>query len=269
MSGNAREAGRTTIDRLLSLLDAFDGADLSLAEVAERSRLPLTTAHRMLGALQAWGGVERGPSGRYRVGLRIWELGTKASAPVSLREIALPVLQELCAATRENVQLAIRDHHSALVIERLAGPRAARTRTEVGGRLPLHATGVGKVLLAAEPALLRELIAVGLCRYTRHTMVMPGGLAASLARTRATGIATVIEEMTLGTNSLAAPVTDAGGTVRAALGVVGPSYVPPMRYAAALRSAALQVSRRVAAAEAAAQGRAVSVRDRPPVRSGR
>lgn len=145
MSGNARDPGRSTIDRVLTLLDVFDGGDLTLAEIAVRSGLPLTTCHRLLAILERWEGVERLPSGQYRIGVHLWEIGTWAAA-TSLREIALPFMQDLYESTRENVQLAIRDHHSALIIERLTGLRAVRTVSWVGRRLPLHATGVGKLL---------------------------------------------------------------------------------------------------------------------------
>ena len=173
MSGNAREPGRSTIDRLLTLLDVFDGTDLTLAEIAERAGLPLTTAHRMLCALERWGGIERAPSGHFRVGVRLWELGTRAAIPSGLREAALPLMQNLCESTT-NVQLAIRDGYDALIIERLKGLRAVPTVTEVGGRLPLHATGVGKVLLAAAPADdLVRLLQRGLARWTPYTMTTP------------------------------------------------------------------------------------------------
>lgn len=245
MSGNAREPGRSTVDRLLTLLDVFDGGDLSLVEVADRSRLPLSTAHRMLAALESWGGVERGTSGRYRVGVRLWALGARASAPSAMREAALPVMQDLYEATHENVQLAIREGHSALVVERLTGMRSVVTRTEVGGRLPLHATGVGKVLLAAEPRLLPELYAGGLRRYTRHTVVLPQRLAAALTRIRETGVAYAAEEMTLGAGSVATPVVGAGGTVRAALSIVAHSHIELSRFAGVLHRASRELSRRL------------------------
>ncbi len=248
MSGNAREPGRSTVHRLLTLLDVFDGTQLALADVAERSGLPLTTAHRMLTALEQWGGVERDDNGHYRVGIRLWELGTLSPTATSLRELALPPMQDLYESTHENIQLAIRDQHSALIIERLTGVRAVATCTHVGRRLPLHATGVGKLLLAyAHFDLLAELHHEGLRRFTPYTLVMPGRLNAALTTTRATGLGTSREEMTLGAVSIAAPITDAAGTVQAAIGIVIHSHLNIARYEPALRAAALQISRRIAA----------------------
>ncbi|WP_326836869.1 IclR family transcriptional regulator [Amycolatopsis rhabdoformis] len=250
MSGNAREPGRSTIDRLFTLLGVFDGGERTLAEIAALAGLPLTTAHRMLGALEAWGGVERTPSGSYRIGLRLWELSTRSAAAASLRELALPMMQDLYEITHANVQLVVRDDDTALVVERLAGLRSVPTSSEVGGRLPLHATAVGKVLLAHGPArLLTELGQRGLRRYTPYTLVMPGRLAASVGSTRETGLGTAHEELTLGAASIATAVTDATGSVRAALGIVTHSHIALARYESALRSAADGVSQRLAASE--------------------
>ena len=244
MSGNARESGRSTIDRLLSLLDVFDGGDLTLAEVSERSGLPLTTTHRMLAALEQWGGVEREvESGGYRVGMRLWELGTRATGPSRLRELALPIMQDLYESTHQNVQLAVLDHGTALVIERLTGRRAVRTATEVGGRLPLHATGVGKALLASSPATLHALTSRRLTRYTPHTLVMPGALAAAVERARATSLAYSREEMTLGAASLATTVDVGHESRSAAIGIVTHSRVDLARYEGMVHRAGRSLSR--------------------------
>ncbi|MFF4600932.1 IclR family transcriptional regulator [Amycolatopsis sp. NPDC001319] len=246
MSGNAREPGRSTIDRLFTLLDVFDGTELTLAEITERSGLPLTTAHRILASLERCGGVERGPAGTYRIGLRLWALSTRSSAGAALRERASRPMRDLYDATHATVQLAVLDHHSALVIERLTGLHAAADRTEVGGRLPLHASAVGKVLLAHGPAgLLAELGELGergLRRHTPHTLVMPGRLAASVRATRETGFGTSHEELVLGAASLAVPVTGADGVVHAALGLVARSHASLARHAGLLRAAADRIS---------------------------
>ncbi|MEV0070875.1 MULTISPECIES: IclR family transcriptional regulator [unclassified Amycolatopsis] len=250
MSGNARDPGRSTIDRLFTLLGVLGDGELTLAEIAQRSGLPLTTAHRILAAAEAWGGVERDPSGTYRIGLRLWELSNRSAAPAPLREIALPVLQDLYEATRASVHLVVLDRDSALVVERVAGLRSVATRAEVGERLPLHATAVGKVLLAhSSPALLAELGSRGLRRHTPHTVVMPGRLAASVRAARDVGVATAHEEFALGAASIAAAVTGCDGSLRAAVGVVTYSHVTLTRYEAALRSATDRISRRLAARE--------------------
>jgi len=244
MSGNAREAGRSTLDRLFALLDVFDGSDLTLGEIAERADLPPSTTHRMLAALSEWSAIERATSGRYRVGVRLWELGTTAATPRHLRSAALPGMQELHQATKENVQLAIEDRGGALVVEKVTGAHAVPTVTELGGRLPLHATGVGKVLLAhANGDLLEHMHRNGLRRYTAYTLAMPGRLASSLSQTRDSGVGAVREEMTLGASSLAVPIVDAIGRTTAALGIVAHSRFELGRHVGRLRRAADEVSR--------------------------
>jgi len=249
MSGNAREAGRSTLDRVLSLIDAIDSGDLTLTEIAERSQLPLTTASRILSALERWGGVERSTTRTYQIGVRLWEIGARASSASSLRDTAFPVMHRLLDSTRENVQLAILDKQSALVIERLTTAVAVPTITKVGRRLPLHASAVGKVLLAyAGPELLSQLCEQGLTRFTPYTQVMPGRLAASLANVRKDGCAVTREELTVGTVSVAAPITGPNGSVYAALGIVVRSRVDVGQHTSAVREAAGQISRALAAA---------------------
>jgi DNA-binding IclR family transcriptional regulator len=113
--------------------------------------------------------------------------------------------------------------------------------------LPLHCTGVGKVLLAyAPPELLDELLEAGLTRYTAHTVVTPGHLRRALAEVRRTGVAFAREEMTLGSTSVASPIFDAQGRVAAALAVVLRVSRPDLkRLAPAVHTAAISASRQL------------------------
>src|SRR5881628_2986134 len=98
-----RPATRSASDRLLAVLGAFDrdSPALSLAEISRRAELPLTTAHRLVGALTAWGALERDESGGYHIGLRLWELGALAPRGLALREAAMPFLEDLYESTHE------------------------------------------------------------------------------------------------------------------------------------------------------------------------
>ncbi len=137
------------IGRALQILGAFnaDHAHLSLSDLARRARLPVSTVHRMLGELLAWGALERDAQGRYRVGLRLWEVGSLAPRSQGIRELALPHLHDLSSLTRENVQLAVRDGSEVVFVERIGADGAVPTLTRVGGRLAITATGAGLVLL--------------------------------------------------------------------------------------------------------------------------
>ena len=146
-------AGQSVISKVVSVLEAFstDVPRLSLKQLAESTGLPQSTTYRLASELVAWGGLERVEGGGYQIGLRLWEIGALAVRGESLREIAVPFMQDLYNATRENVHLAILDGTEALYIEKITGRGAARAVSRRGGRLPLHATGVGKVLLAYAP----------------------------------------------------------------------------------------------------------------------
>ena len=110
----------------------------------------------IVGALTAWGALERDAEGLYHVGLRLWELAALAPRGLALRQAALPYLEDLYEATHENVQLAVRDGAEAVYIEWLAGRSAVGVHIRVGARWPLHATGVGLALLAHETPGFQE-----------------------------------------------------------------------------------------------------------------
>jgi DNA-binding IclR family transcriptional regulator len=249
MAGNTASPGQSVSGRLLAVLDCFDVAHpaLTLTEIATRAGLPLSTAKRLIAELVAWGGLERLPDGRgFRIGIRLWRVGSLAPAQRVLSEAALPFMQDLCEATQENVQLAVLDEGEALCIEKISSQRAVPTATLVGGRLPLHATAVGKVLLAFSPSQVpHDLAAGGLASLTRNTIVQPGRLAAALAAVVEQGVAYSYEEMTLGAVSVAAPVHDSSGALRGALGIVTHSHLRVDRLGPAVRTAALGISRRL------------------------
>jgi DNA-binding IclR family transcriptional regulator len=226
--------------RVLDVLAAFDGTDLTLTAIARRAGIPLTTAHRIVGELAAWGALERAEDGRYRIGLRLWEVGALAPRGLGLRERAMPFLEDLYEVTRQNVQLAVLDGHDAVYVERLSGRGAVNVITRVGGRLPLHATGVGLVLLAyASPDVQDAVLGAPLLRYTARTICRPDELRRTLAEVRRTGVAISDGQIELIALAIAAPVRGPRGEVVAALSVVVPAdggearlYVPVVRAAA-------------------------------------
>jgi DNA-binding IclR family transcriptional regulator len=231
---------------LLAVLDCFDVAHpaLSLTEVATRSGLPISTARRLITELRDWGGLERLADGRYRIGIRLWTIGSLAPQQRGLREAALPAMHDLFQATQENIQLTVPEGTQALCIEKISSTRAVATQTHIGGRLPLHATGVGKAILAfAGKPLLGSVVEAGLARMTPHTITEPGRLAAALAEVRKSGVAYSYEEMTLGAVSVAAPILALDGRVRGALGIVAHSRAAVDRLAPAVRTAALGIAR--------------------------
>lgn len=249
MAGGTGRPGQSVTSRVLAILDTFDLAhpQLSLTEISRRTGLPLATTHRLVNELLAWHGLHRRDDGRYEVGLRLWEVGLLAPLHGTLREAALPFLQSLYEATRENVHLAVRDGNHALYVEKLAGHRSVPIVSRIGGRLPLHATGVGKAILAHEtPDFRQSYLAQPLARPTRYTIAEPGRLLADLLRTVQRGYAVTREEMTLGTCSVAAPIVDHLGRPVAAVAVVVASVrVEPAKLAPPVRQAAEGIAARL------------------------
>jgi DNA-binding IclR family transcriptional regulator len=248
MAGGSTEwRGRSVISKVVALLDAFTPTtpELSLNELAAETGLPVSTTYRLASELVAWGGLERVAGGGYRIGLRLWELGSLAPRGESLREVALPFMSDLYEATRENVHLAVLDGTEVLYVEKLSGRRAMTVRTRRGGRLPLHATAAGKVLLAHAPeSLFREMVAAGLRRYTAHTIIAPGHLRRALTDIRRSGIGYAREELTVGTLSVASAILDGEGDAVAALSVTLRSGRGDLRrLGPAVHTAAISISR--------------------------
>ena len=233
-------AGVTVTSRVLSILASFDAEhpSLTLTEIAQRAELTLPTAHRLVRELTAWGAVRRTSLGQYVIGRRMWDLGLLAPVQTGLRDVASPFLHDLYGATLATVHLAVRDGARALYLDCVSGHASVPVVSKAGSRLPLHSTGVGKVLLAHAPASLRhEVLAAPLPRFTPYTVIQPGRLEGQLQRVEQDGYATTTEEMTLGACSIALPVRVAERTV-ASLGVVVPDLssrkhlIPAMRVAA-------------------------------------
>jgi len=249
MAGNVTAPGASVSSRLLAVLGAFDeGArQLSLSELSRRSGLPLSTTHRLLAELVEWGALRRADDGRYVLGRRMWEIGLLAPIQVEVREIASPFLSDVFAATQATVHLAVREGVRALYVERLSGHRSVPVVSSVGSRLPLHATGVGKALLAsAPPADRAEYLRGPLVRCTPYTLT-GSRLARELAVVRRRGWARTAEEMTLGSCSVAVPVAGRDGDTAAALGLVVHSVRRDLdKWVPALRRAAAGIAQRLA-----------------------
>lgn len=257
MLRSVEEAGAAVVGtgsvtaRALQLLDAFspERSALTLTDLARRAGLPLSTAHRLVHDLATWGALERDASGRYRIGLRLWEVASLAPRGLALRELALPYLEDLSQVSHENVQLGVREGLEVVFVERIAGRGAVPVLTRVGGRFPLPPTGLGLVLLAHAPADVQEqVLAAPLSRFTAHTIVSATQLRQVLAEVRRLGHAVSDRQVTTDSVSVAAPVWGEEGSVIAAISVVvRHDGLPPSTLVPAVRAAARGISRAVGA----------------------
>ena len=227
----------------MAVLDSFSHEQpvQTLSEIQQAAGLASATTHRIVSELVEWGALERVSWGRYRVGMRLWQLGSLAPQARDLRDVALPFLQDLLDVTHEVVHLVVLDEGKALYIERLMARPEVHVRSRVARRLPLHATGPGKVLLAhSPPEIVEKVIADGLSRMARNTITDPDRLRRVLDTICTTGYCLSRDEMTDGASSVAVPVRGANGAVIAAISVVVPTgrrelaaLVPAVRIAAA------------------------------------
>ena len=232
----------TVLGKASVILRSFTSDDhvLSLAELVRRTGLAKGTVHRVANDLVAYRFLDRAPRG-YRLSGGLFELGLRASAERTLLELAMPFLQDLYERTHETVHLGVADGAEVVYIAKIGGHRQAASPSRTGGRMPLHCTAIGKVLLAyADDDLRRTVLTGSLERRTPHTVVAPGRLQRQLEAIIESGVAFEREESTLGLLCVAAPVLDSAGTgAAAAISVTGPvSRFRPEAHVSAVRAAA-------------------------------
>lgn len=247
--GRKPARGEPVVDRALRLLASFHtrGEALSLTQLGLRSGLPSATALRLARRLTAWGALERTVDGDYVIGLRLLEVASLSPRGHGLRAAALPFMEDLHHATGQHVLLAVRDQREAVLVERLSAHEAGQVFFRVGGRVPLHATGVGLVLLAHAPLDLQEEVLSGDLRIPgERTDLLAEELRRTLARVRTEGVAVAALRRPEPMSSVAAPVFGADRAVVAALSVLTPSTaVRPAELAPAVIAVARAVSRAV------------------------
>ncbi|WP_460773130.1 IclR family transcriptional regulator [Microbacterium sp. GXF7504] len=255
-------AGESALHRHLRVLDAFDALHpfRTLSGIAERTGLPVSTVHRLVAELTAEGLLERLPDRTYRLGLRLWEYASRTPGAIGLREVARPWLQAAQTRIRQHVQLGVRAGTDVLFVDRLSARDAVVNATLIGGRIPLHASAAGQVLLAhAGPEVVDELLAAGLRRYTRHTVRTRDELERTLRRVRADGLADAVGHIHEAARGLAVPVRGPDGSVYAALGaVVRAEGANVAEVVETLRIAAAGVTRSLAEAYAPGRGAGAS-----------
>ena len=214
--------GVQSVHRALDVLEALAaaGGTASLTDLAAACGLPVPTLHRLANTLAGRGYLRQGPDRRYSLGSRLVPLGTDAHA--LLGERALPVLRSLAELTGESADLAVLTQGRAEYVAQAPGRHTMRTFTEVGNRVALHCTGVGKALLAAiAPAHAARLLGAGpLEARTAATLTDPVAVRAELELIRERGYALDEGEMEIGVRCVAVGMP---GTAPMAVSVSGPA----------------------------------------------
>ncbi|QBJ95487.1 IclR family transcriptional regulator [Rhodococcus sp. ABRD24] len=254
-SSSARD-GRAAVDKAMSLLTSFGReahSGVGVSELARRSGLSKSTAHRILGMLERNHAVERVGSD-YRLGAELHNLGERVYAPHHsvIRDVLTPYLADLYEATRQTVHLAVLHGPDVLYINKLYGHRHVASPSRVGGRSPAHCTAVGKALLAYSNEDIEGLLGRDLVARTERTVTDAVRLRAELGQVRRTGVAFDREETRDGLVCIGGAVAGPGLRVAAAFSVSGPvSSFSPASVEPALRRVSLAASRALCAAHSA------------------
>lgn len=248
MAGGNREPGQSVTAKVLAIIGVFETSrrSLSLTEISKASGVPLSTTHRLVAELVDAGMLARGPHGGIQLGLRLWAIAQNTGR--QLRDTAKPYIQDLHNLTQEMSQLAVRDGDSALYIERIYGSSRVPKASRVGGRLPLHVTAVGKVILAFdEPWVRAAYLEHPLARMTAYSHVDVRRLSAELDEVREREYATTAEEVRLGSASIAVPVWHTG-KLGCSIGIVVASDKASTmeRHLPVLRGVALKIEKATA-----------------------
>lgn len=205
---------------LLDLL-AQDSSGLGTNELARRAGLSASTVSRTVATLTAGGLVEHVPaSGRYRLGVRLVQLGHAALAGLDLRSLARPHLSGLVADTGETATISVPGGRDAVTVDFVQSPSSVQSVAQLGRPSIAHATAAGKVVLAWGGVSLPR---APLSRFTQRTITDSEALAREVARVRRRGWARAVREREEDLSALAAPVFGASGELVAVLGLQGPS----------------------------------------------
>jgi DNA-binding IclR family transcriptional regulator len=229
-SGRARASapgGLKSLNKTIRLLECFSIREprLSLSAIARRVGVPASTAHRILATLRVAGFVEQdGERDHYRLGLKLLELGSVVLATMEVHREAAPVVEALARESGETVHLGVFDGSQVVSIEKMDSAHGLAMNITIGKGAPAYCTGVGKALLAHQPAAAVDHVCrAGLRRHTVNTITDPRRLRKELERVRERGYAVDDEEHDPGVRCVAAPVRDHGGRVIASLSISGPA----------------------------------------------
>ena len=234
MADKPQESASRSVSIAVAVLECFlSTEELGASEVARRIGVAKSTAHRSRGALAEGGLLDRIPSGRYRLGLRLYDYGQLAIDRLLLRELALPILASLRDQISETVQLGIPAGHEVLYVDRLEGTHGLRFHSDSYRRVLAHSSSSGKVIAAFSSAAHDAIVRYGLVRLTPHTVVHPAKFEAQLDLVRRQGFIMSTEETEVGLSSVAAPVFLDGADGRriavAAISIAGPTQrIAPM-----------------------------------------
>jgi IclR family KDG regulon transcriptional repressor len=240
------------VERALQILSSFDDqhTERGLSEIAQDVDLHKATTHRLVTTLVNYGYLERTDGQKYRLGLRLTDLGYKAIRRLDLRREALPYMTQISQQQEEACDLSIFDRGEVFYIEYVPGPHALTVAAAVGQHLPAYCTASGKLFLAnLSPAALNAYLEHPLIAQTGNTITSAEKLRLQLDEIRERGYALDDEELEEGIRAVSAPIRNRRGEISASVSMPGPTSrmtaerIPQI--AQALKETARSISRRM------------------------
>jgi IclR family KDG regulon transcriptional repressor len=218
-----------SVAKAFTILSLFkrNKPEWGVSEIARELGMQKCTVYRLLATMQEFGAIRKTTDGRnnYRLGIRLFELGSVIADTFDLRGVALAFLHKVAKQSGETVHLGVLNDHEVMSIEAVNGQNTLKSIILIGEKTPLYCTSVGKAILAfLAPPVQKEIIAkIDFIKFTEKTIVDPAALAAELELTRQRGYAFDDMEHEVGVRCIAAPIWDSVGEVVASLSISGPS----------------------------------------------
>lgn len=223
-----RQGASSTALKALKTLEivADTPADLSVQELAEKLGTDKTTAYRMLITLEEAGYVARDESGkRYSLTYKVVSLSRNLLAENEVSKLVIQTLREISSATQETLHFSVLDRDEAVLVHRVKGAQLVNVDFQIGDRSPLHATSIGKVLLAYQDyRYIEDVVSNGLRRYAENTRTDPDDLRRELQLIRSQGYAYDDHEFSDSMRCLAVPVFEGGGRLTGGISISGPDF---------------------------------------------
>lgn len=239
--------------QILDTLMNKNGRPVGVNEFSQILKMPKSTVSHFLSSLESLGFVRKHPeNGKYRLGLKLFQLGWRIYDDFSFRDAAIPEMEKLRDTLNEDTLLTVLDDTKIVYLDRLTSTHHIVIHTNVGSNAPAYCVSSGKVLLAYNPSSLEKVISAGLKACTRHTITDPNRLRQECERIRKFGYAITSKgEFREGVTGVAAPIFNAKGSVIAALSISTPeSRITPFKrreHIKAVTQAAKTISRQLGA----------------------
>jgi len=216
-----------SIDRAFDILELLveKGSSMGVTEISERTKLHKSTVYRLLATLRYRGYVKKDNHEKYKIGFKLFELGSSVINNIDLRSDAKPFLRELMNISEETVHLGVLDDNQVVYIDKVESENTIRMYSKIGRRNHASSTSLGKVILAySDREVVDKVIREeGLKKLTENTITDEEQFKKHLAKVRSQGYAIDNEEQEYGIRCIAGPIFDHTGEVIAAFSISGPT----------------------------------------------